>query len=91
MRENYILVTSFKKMKYEDNKPTGRLYVNRSYVNVDNIAFITTAKTSIYKPQFNIDYYEEGSTIHLINGTTLTCNTEPKILVDHIYSIQNNK
>lgn len=90
MKENYILVNSFKKMKYEDNKPTGILYQNQSYVNIDNIAFITNAKTSIYKPQFNIDYYEEGSLIHLVNGTTLTSIIEPKLLVDLIYSIQKN-
>jgi hypothetical protein len=80
MLENFIVVESFKKLKYENNTPTGKMYRNKSYVSLDSIVYITSAKTSIYKPEFNIDYYEEGSAIHLIDGTKLTCREEPKII-----------
>jgi len=88
-KQHYILVQSFKKMKYENNKPTGGLYTNSSYINTDSIMFITKAKTSIIKPEFNIDYHETGSLIHLVNGTTLTCTIEPKLLVEQIEYITN--
>ena len=57
--------------------------------DIDETMFITKAKTSIIKPEFNIDYHETGSLIHLVNGTTLTCTIEPKLLVEQIEYITN--
>ena len=87
MADKFILITSFKKMEYENNEPTGKLHREQSYVNIDSIELITRASTYINEPQLNLDYYEEGSIIHLTCGATLTSIREPKILVDHIQAM----
>lgn len=79
-----ILITSLKKQRFKDDKPTSELYSIQSWVNPDKMVSIVPTKTSIYDSVNEIRYYAEGSKITFSNGSRLTSDETPKELVQKI-------
>lgn len=90
MTRNFIGVVSFQKVRYRNGVPTGELYRNHCWVNVENISYISHTKTSVNLPEHNISFVEEGSKIHMLDGTTIISALHPKVLIADIEKLKNN-
>jgi hypothetical protein len=76
-----IKITSLKKQRFQDDKPTSKLYSVESWINPDNIVSIVPTKTSIYDYDNGIDYVAQGSKVTMSNGNRLTSDMTPAELV----------
>lgn len=87
--DKFLEVVSLQKVKYKKGVPTGEVYRNHCWVNVDEILYISPTTTNVNIPEHNISFTEDGSKINMSDGTTLTCVTHPKTLTWDIQNLLN--